>query len=96
MIIISQDKRMLINFNNISGVVIRKNNEDSMWQLQCKAEGENKRIIGKYKTEERAKEVLNEFAEFYYRNDYKKALEPLIGIGEILSRANGAFYMPKD
>lgn len=60
MIILSQNKMMLINFDNISGIVIRKNNEDNMWQLQCKANEENKRILGKYKTEERAKEVLVE------------------------------------
>ena len=96
MIIVSQDKKMIINFSNISDIVIRKNNEDNMWQLQCKSERENKRIIGKYKTEERAKEVLNEFALFYCRNDYKKTCEPLIGIGEILSRDKSTFYMPKD
>lgn len=58
MIILSQNKMMLINFDNISGIVIRQNKQDNMWQLQCKANEENKRILGKYKTEERAKEVL--------------------------------------
>lgn len=64
MIILSQNKMMLINFDNISGIVIRKNNEDNIWQLQCKASEENKRILGKYKTEERAKEVLNEIIDY--------------------------------
>ena len=65
MIILSQNKMMLINFDNISGIVIRKNNEDNMWQLQCKANEENKRILGKYKTEERAKEVLEVIFDFF-------------------------------
>lgn len=65
MIILSQNKMMLINFDNISGIVIRQNKQDDMWQLQCKASEENKRILGKYKTEERAKEVLNEIMECY-------------------------------
>jgi ribonucleotide reductase beta subunit family protein with ferritin-like domain len=65
MIILSQNKMMLINFDNISGIVIRKNNEDNMWQLQCKANEENKRILGKYKTEERAKEVLQDIITCY-------------------------------
>lgn len=70
MIILSQNKMMLINFDNISGIVIRKNNEDNMWQLQCKANEENKRILGKYKTEERAKEVLNDILECYENLKY--------------------------
>lgn len=70
MIILSQNKMMLINFDNISGIVIRQNKQDDMWQLQCKASEENKRIIGKYKTEERAKEVLNEIMECYASLNY--------------------------
>lgn len=60
MIIVSQDKRMIINFDNIVGIVIRKNTDENVYQIQCKSENEkNKRIIGKYDTEERAKEVLD-------------------------------------
>ena len=65
MVILSQNKMMLINFDNISGIVIRKNTDEDIWQLQCKANEENKRILGKYKTEERAKEVLNEIITCY-------------------------------
>ena len=70
MIILSQNKMMLINFDNISGIVIRQNKEDNMWQLQCKANEENKRIIGKYKTEERAKEVLNDLFDMSMKEDW--------------------------
>lgn len=63
MVILSQNKMMLINFDNISGIVIRKNTDEDMWQLQCKANEENKRILGKYKTEERAKKVLSDLFE---------------------------------
>ena len=38
--------------------------------------------------------MLDEIARFYYRDDYKKSLEPIIGIGEIISRDKAAFYMP--
>lgn len=71
MIILSQNKMMLINFDNISGIVIRKNNEDNMWQLQCKANEENKRILGKYKTEERAKEVLSDLFDISMKEDWE-------------------------
>ena len=66
MIIVSQDKRMIINFDNIVGIVIRKNTDENVYQIQCKSENEkNKRIIGKYDTEERAKEVLQEIITAY-------------------------------
>lgn len=66
MIIVSQDKRMIINFDNIVGIVIRKNTDENVYQIQCKSENEkNKRIIGKYDTEERAKEVLQEIIKKY-------------------------------
>lgn len=66
MIIVSQDRRMIINFENIVGVLIRKNVKEDIYQIQCKSENEkNARIIGKYKTEERAKEILQEIYEFY-------------------------------
>lgn len=66
MIILSQDKRMIINFDNIVGIVIRKNTDENVYQIQCKSENEkNKRILGKYKTEERAKKVLQEIVNKY-------------------------------
>lgn len=68
MIIVSQDKRMIINFDNIVEIVIRKNTDENLYQVQCKSENEkNKRILGKYKTEERAKEVLEEIIELYMK-----------------------------
>ena len=75
MIIVSQDKRMIINFDNIVGIVIRKNTDENLYQVQCKSENEkNKRILGKYKTEERAKEVLQEIVKQYKNliTSYKK------------------------
>ena len=57
---------MIINFDNIVGIVIRKNTNENLYQVQCKSENEkNKRILGKYKTEERAKEVLQEIINKY-------------------------------
>lgn len=85
MIIVSQDRRMIINFDNIVGIVIRKNTDENLYQVQCKSENEkNKRILGKYKTEERAKEVLQEIILTY--------------TGEAMVEYNGyiSFEMPKE
>jgi hypothetical protein len=97
MIIVSQDKKMIINFENISGIVIRKNTDERVYQIQCKSEGEKKcRIIGKYETEERAKEVLNDIAEFYSREDYGgKRFEPVVGIALTLARKRARYVMPE-
>lgn len=97
MIIVSQDKKMIINFENISGIVIRKNTNERVYQIQCKSEDEKKcRIIGKYETEERAKEVLNDIVKFYSREDYgEDRFEPSVGIGLILARERAKYVMPE-
>lgn len=97
MIIVSQDKRMIINFENIVGIVIRKNTNENIYQIQCKSENEKScRIIGKYATEERAKEVLNSIVEFYSREDYgENKFDPIAAIGLILARQQSRYIMPE-
>lgn len=73
MIILSQDKRMIINFDNIVGIVIRKNTDENLYQIQCKSGNEaSKRILGKYKTEEKAKEVLQEIIQLYKKGEWER------------------------
>lgn len=65
MIIVSQDKKMIINFNRISEITVDDNDvliTDDIY----KSYGER---IGKYETEERAKEVLQEIVELYLMKD---------------------------
>ena len=61
MIIVSQDKKSIYNFNNIKSVDIVENEiyitDDILMDEGAK--------IGEYATEERAKEVLDEIAEQY-------------------------------
>ena len=92
MIIISQERDTIINFDNTCA--IRLYSVNGITEVFVDTYLNDSDLIATYKTEERAKEVLDEIARFYYRDDYKKSLEPIIGIGEIISRDKAAFYMP--
>lgn len=60
MIIVSQDKRKIINFDNIAHIFIQGDNK-SIGYGRMSGSGANE--LGIYKTEERAKEILNEIVE---------------------------------
>ena len=61
MIIVSQDKTEIVNFDNITKIA----EKDGKIGISSKAFDSNYEEIGKYKTEERAKEVLQEIIEEY-------------------------------
>lgn len=56
MIIVSQDKSVIVNFDNIT--LISKNDDES--KIFCEVNTRSTIMIGEYKTEERAKEVLEQ------------------------------------
>lgn len=61
MIIISQEKNASISDNNIEVIYMIK--KDSKMEIHVR--GNYDYTVGKYKTEERAKEVLQEIIEFW-------------------------------
>ena len=63
MIIVSQDKDKIINFDNTTRIRIGKYN-DEIYIISDFQNGAYE-DLGIYKTEERAKEVLKEIARFY-------------------------------
>ena len=65
MIIVSQDKRILVNFKRINWVETSKIDENKSIIAINYADSDYK-IIAEYKTEERAKEVLQEIIENIY------------------------------
>lgn len=73
MIIVSQDKRTIINFENMKTIELdRENNFKSINIFRETNEVETGvcgLFIGHYKTEERAKEVLQEIIECYKQGD---------------------------
>ena len=68
-IIVSQDKTEIVNFEKILSIKMYhdENDKDCLYELYCcvKAPGDNYILIGIYKTEERAMEVLQEIIEQY-------------------------------
>lgn len=101
MIIVSQDKSVIVNFNNIEAIEIGNVEEN-----QCKGIIYARLVsdyfykIGEYKTEERAKEVLQEII-----NKYSSYLQlnggPAIMKGDIDIQPNifnipKVYYMPKE
>ena len=69
MLIVSQDKNEILNFNNIMNIEITDCDEDGFGIFAGFIVGrdDNYRLLGYYKTEERAKEVLHGIIE-HYRN----------------------------
>ena len=61
MIIVSQDKTRTINFDRVEILGI---NIDDNTKIAC-CFNDGKVLLGKYKTEERAKEILQEIIKFY-------------------------------
>lgn len=79
MIIVSQDRKMLINFNSIVSVYVIKNcvskdyvsEEDEGYNIDFATNEEINFVLATYKTEERAKEVLQEIIKAY--REYRTA-----------------------
>ncbi|MEE1389273.1 MAG: hypothetical protein U0M00_01700 [Clostridia bacterium] len=94
MIIVSQDKDKIFNFDNVSLIFIQDNNE--IWvdtEKTCNP-------LGKYHTKERTKEVLQDIV-----NEYGKYLElkggPAILQGDMDIQPNifnipKVYYMPEE
>lgn len=64
MIIVSQDKSEIINFDKVQNIYV------SGRFISLNFELNNYEVIGTYKTEERAKEVLKEILEAYKNCNY--------------------------
>ena len=66
MIIVSQDKSVIVNFNNVEAIEIG-NVEENQYKgtIYARLVSDYFYKIGEYKTEERAKEVLRKILEKY-------------------------------
>lgn len=65
MIIVSQDKTEIINFDNVNTLRAAETGFILSYENTYKAEYDCSNILGKYKTEERAKKVLQEILDRY-------------------------------
>ena len=67
MIIESQDKEAIVNFENVEvlGVGNPLENKNGLFAIIANAMTDNQYILGEYTTKERAKEVLHEIVSLY-------------------------------
>lgn len=89
MVIVSQDKKVITNFDNTLGIQIEENiiNADGEKDYGIETITEKRTCgIGIYATEERAKEVLQEIVELY-RNQVNKYH---------YTNVNNVYEMPKE
>ena len=62
MIIVSQDKDLIVNFDNTTVIGIAQNNSKEIDSITVNGE---EQFLAEYETEERAKEVLKEITRMY-------------------------------
>lgn len=68
MLIVSQDREGIINFNNVIALTIEQHEEyhpDKKYLIEAEISADEHIECGLYKTEERAKEVLQEIVKEY-------------------------------
>ena len=69
MIIVSQEKTRIINFNNILQIYITTAEDNKNYYIRYEDCNNSYEDLGMYKTEERAKEVLQDIIGFYIRTE---------------------------
>ena len=91
MIIVSQDKVANINYNNIEAIYMLKKDD----KIEINVRGNYDYTIGKYKTEERAKEVLQEIVKTYVLTEQYKAEDERTRI-KLMMEGVLLYEMPKE
>lgn len=76
MIIVSQEKNRIINFDNILQIYITIDEDDKGCYIQYEDCNNSYEGLGKYNTEERAKEVLQEIITRYENWENMKMGQP--------------------
>lgn len=74
MIIVSQDKKRIMNFNTIDSIYISNNGKSYIYAGTISSDDFN---IGEYATEERAKQVLQEIINTFSCNEVSGKLEEI-------------------
>ncbi len=94
MIIVNQEKTYLVNFNNVCQVSLAVDKEETEYAIAVQTVDKEEIIMGIYKTEERAKEVLQEIIKNFSFTELRDTPEKLKLIMEITKL--GRYQMPKE
>lgn len=93
MIIISQDKMKIYNFNVIFRLYV-----DDWFNIRVEKSSDNMidDFLGKYETEERAQEIITEIAQSYLDAENYKYLNERMTTEQLNNMQNGLIYeMPR-
>ena len=71
MIILSQDKTNIFNFDNITQIFLGYIEENGECSINCETVKGEIEILGTYSSSKRAKEIFAEIIAFYTRNEDK-------------------------
>lgn len=89
MLIIDQDKTLIVNFENVNLIGLPAKNDCTICSRSTNGDTQ---IIGEYKTQERAKEVLQ---EIYLTFGINKSIELFSNIGNMSqTNKNDMVYTP--
>lgn len=91
MIIEEQEKTYLINFDNTTQITLATDKEEKEFAVMAETTKSKEIILGIYKTEERAREVLQEIIQSY--KDYRTA--ECDGYTDVLQKT-AVYEMPKE
>ena len=84
MIIVSQDKTKIVNFDNLIQIYITQDEEETVNFIRYESVDSLYEDLGEYKTEERAKEVLQEIISKYKTTLYNsKTNETVVNIPKV-------------
>lgn len=91
MIIVSQDREEIVNFNMVTNMFVLDGGD-----VRCMLSSGDDTFIAKYKTEERAKEVLQEIIKKYKGTEAFKACANRItdNVGAIAIEEGFVYEMP--
>lgn len=94
MLILSQDKTRIVNFKNKEDIFLKEDYyEGKFIGTKIIAIGKIDSLLGKYNTEERAKEVLQEIIKAYIENKKGELVNSMFGYSII---PNNTYYeMPE-
>lgn len=90
MIIVHQNKTVIMNFNNTNYIAI----SDDEPLIFARTNNNSEIILGRYKTREKAKEVLQEIVNAYVDSKKSKELQKVFGYSVIPS--NTYYEMPEE
>lgn len=94
MIIISQDKNSIVNFDNVSEICAKYDGTIVMFDNTYDNQNDCSDILGKYETEERAKEVLQKIIRTIIEAKKVESADSMFGFSII--PPNTVYEMPTE